>query len=96
MKVAGYRPLEKHRVEVVNENKALEELILRQIDTLMAMHDLNPDPRWIALAKTHLEIGFMALNRSVFQPERIGGELDVDMVNQLLTLAWSEPDKDQI
>ncbi|MCK9361742.1 hypothetical protein M0Q28_06000 [Patescibacteria group bacterium] len=31
----------------------------------------STDPRWLAVAKTHFQEGFMALNRSVFQPQRI-------------------------
>lgn len=30
------------------------------------------DPRWVAIARTHFQEGFMALNRAVFQPQRIG------------------------
>jgi len=29
------------------------------------------DPRWLAIARTHFQEGFMALNRAVFQPTRI-------------------------
>ena len=29
------------------------------------------DQRWIAIARTHFNEGFMALNRAVFQPQRI-------------------------
>lgn len=29
------------------------------------------DQRWIAVARTHFQEGFMALNRAVFQPQRI-------------------------
>lgn len=29
------------------------------------------DQRWIAIARTHFQEGFMALNRAVFQPQRI-------------------------
>ena len=29
------------------------------------------DPRWAAIARTHFQEGFMALNRAVFQPQRI-------------------------
>lgn len=32
---------------------------------------LATDPRWLAVAKTHFQEGFMALNRAVFQPQRI-------------------------
>ncbi len=29
------------------------------------------DKRWLALAKTQIEQGFMAMNRAVFQPGRV-------------------------
>lgn len=29
------------------------------------------DQRWLAVARTHFQEGFMALNRAVFQPQRI-------------------------
>jgi hypothetical protein len=34
---------------------------------------MNPevDRRWLSIAKTHFEQGFMALNRSIFKPQRI-------------------------
>lgn len=32
---------------------------------------LGHDPRWLAIARTHIQEGFMALNRAVFQPQRI-------------------------
>lgn len=31
----------------------------------------DADKRWIAVARTHFQEGFMALNRAVFQPQRI-------------------------
>lgn len=32
---------------------------------------LANDPRWLAIARTHVQEAFMALNRAVFQPQRI-------------------------
>lgn len=29
------------------------------------------DKRWLAIARTHIEQGFMAMNRSIFNPERV-------------------------
>jgi hypothetical protein len=31
----------------------------------------NIDKRWLLVARTQLEQGFMALNRAIFQPQRI-------------------------
>jgi hypothetical protein len=31
----------------------------------------HTDRRWAAIARTHIEEGFMSLNRAVFRPERV-------------------------
>ena len=36
--------------------------------------DNEIDQRWLAIARTNIEQGFMALNRAIFRPERV--ELD--------------------
>lgn len=59
----------------VNQNKILEEKVLRQIDDIKSTNS-NVDLRWIAEAKTHIETGFMCLNRGIFQPTRIDGPLE--------------------
>jgi hypothetical protein len=67
--VAGYTAQSNKAVATVNYHKAMEERILRQIDALAQQG--AGDPRWRAIARTHIEEGFMALNRSVFNPQRI-------------------------
>lgn len=67
--VAGYRPQSTTNVDLVNENKALEEKTLRQMDALARLEGV--DKRWLAIARTHIETGFMAANRAVFRPRRI-------------------------
>jgi hypothetical protein len=66
--VQGYQPQSDEKVGTVNINKTLEELILRQLDRLQS--DPDTDKRWVAIARTQLEQGFMAMNRSVFKPGR--------------------------
>lgn len=68
--VAGYKPQSEEKVALGNENKALEERVLRQMDQLAALPAGTVDPRWFSIARTQLEQGFMALNRSIFQPGR--------------------------
>jgi hypothetical protein len=68
--VAGYKPQSEEKVALVNENKALEEQILRQMDRLVAMPAGTVDPRWFSIGRTAIEQGFMAVNRAVFQPGR--------------------------
>ncbi len=63
---------QKELEERVLRQKELEERVLRQIDAVMrAAPEVGWDPRWAALARTHIEQGFMALNRAIFRPERI-------------------------
>ena len=77
--IAGYRKLEPEMIEMANKNKLIEELALRQLDLHVRKHySQEIDQRWVEIARTKLQEGFMALNRSVFQPTRIEGEIDVN------------------
>jgi hypothetical protein len=69
MPVAGYTAQIDENVQMVNLNKRDEEMLLRSLDA----YAMNPevDRRWLSIAKTHFEQGFMALNRSIFKPQRI-------------------------
>jgi hypothetical protein len=66
--VTGYRKHTQQEVDVVNTNKGMENdlgLWLKQLRTDVP----DADPRWLALARTHFQEGFMALNRAVFRPD---------------------------
>ncbi len=65
--VQGYKPQSEGKVALVNTNKELEERVLRQLDSLEAS---GVDKRWLAIGRTAIENGFMAVNRAVFQPGR--------------------------
>ncbi|WP_411037632.1 hypothetical protein [Shinella sp. BYT-45] len=67
--VAGYRPQNDGRVQLVNVSKDLEERLLRFLDVLAG--DPEVDKRWLAIGRTSIEQGFMAVNRAVFKPSRI-------------------------
>lgn len=82
--VHGYQPQSDDKVALVNRFKEMEERLLRELDALKpvdvhgnglsphAVERLSPyDQRWTAIARTHFQEGFMALNRAVFQPARI-------------------------
>lgn len=58
----------------VNENKVLEEKVLRQLDILLN-GGVKYDQRCIALGRTKIQEAFMWINRGIFQPTRIDGEL---------------------
>jgi len=67
--VAGYTTQSQERVDLVNSFKATEERILRELDALAQRED-QIDKRWLAIGRTQLEQAFMAINRSIFQPQR--------------------------
>ena len=67
--VAGYRPQTSVAVETVNIHKDMEERLLRHMDLLKVDPDI--DQHWLAIGRTHLELGWMAINRSVFRPSRV-------------------------
>ncbi|USN16775.1 hypothetical protein STRZYGA_00540 [Brevundimonas phage vB_BpoS-Strzyga] len=74
--VAGYQKQSQEAVDLVNENKEAEERLLRLIDDLGNGRSSTgelfaADPRWLAIARTDLERGFMALNRAIFKPARV-------------------------
>lgn len=67
--VAGYRPQTNTNVDLVNRNKEIEERVLRILDELRELPEI--DGRWLAIGRTQIEQGFMAVNRSVFKPGRV-------------------------
>lgn len=67
--VAGYQPQSAAAVDLVNANKRTEEEILRILDAMSGVAEF--DQRWLAIARTQIEQGFMALNRAVFRPARV-------------------------
>lgn len=65
-KIKGYRDLSSEEIALMNDTKSKAEDIGKLIDVL----NENPsiDKRWLAIAKTDLQKGFMALVRSIAQP----------------------------
>lgn len=78
--VAGYKAQSSDTVDDVNHNKAIEERLLRQLDRYA--DDPAIDKRWLAIGRTHIEQGFMAVNRAIFQPARIDLPEDGPPINE--------------
>lgn len=75
--VQGYRPQAPEAVATVNASKEIEEHVLRLVDEIGDDATLAADKRWLSIGRTYLELGFMAVNRAVFKPERVVlGDLD--------------------
>lgn len=67
--ILGYTAVSHDKKETVNENKRIEEVILRRIEAIELQQGV--DKRSLAVAKTNIQDAFMWLNRAVFNPQRI-------------------------
>ncbi len=66
-KISGYRELEQPEIDLMNLIKEEGKAIGVLVDRLRKNPDL--DQRWVSIGATELQQGFMALVRSVAQPE---------------------------
>lgn len=66
-RITGYKQLTPDQTEVINEAKRIGQLAGNLVESLT--QDKSIDQRWLAIAKTDLQKGFMALVRSVAQPD---------------------------
>lgn len=67
--VKGYVSQSDQKIALVNENKILEERLLRQLDRMREMKSV--DQRMVSIAFTGIQEACMWMNRAVFQPTRI-------------------------
>lgn len=70
LKVHGYTAQSQAKQDLVNSYKILEERVLRALE-IENSAEISVDPRWRSIAITHIQQGFMAMNRAIFQPKRI-------------------------
>ena len=64
--IKGYRELTENEVKAINDIKGLGEVLGSVISQMES--DEIIDKRWLAIAKTDLQKGFMALTRSIAKP----------------------------
>lgn len=75
-KIKGYRDLSQEEIDLMNEGKALAEQCGEYILKLQNLSvpvpegsgEIEADKRWISIAQTHLQQGFMAAIRSIAKP----------------------------
>jgi hypothetical protein len=67
-KIKGYRNLSIADIDDTNAAKVLAEQV-GDLCKKFEMERPNVDKRWLAIAKTDLQKGFMALVRSIARPE---------------------------
>jgi len=66
-KIKGYRDLTQEEIDDMNEVKSFGEQIGKFVESLETRSET--DKRWLAIAKTDLQKGFMSLVRSIAKPE---------------------------
>lgn len=67
-KITGYRDLTQDEIDSMNIIKELGARLETQVES-MEMQGVMLDQRWVAIGKTHLQQGLMALVRAVAKPE---------------------------
>lgn len=65
-KITGYRDLSQEEVDLMNQAKQLADQVGDFVEVLQTTEGL--DQRWVSIAKTDLQKGFMSLVRGVAQP----------------------------
>lgn len=65
-KITGYRDLTQEEIDLMNRSKALASEVGDFIEYLSKTG--YEDKRWLAIAKTDLQKGFMSLTRSIAKP----------------------------
>lgn len=63
--ITGHRQLSQAEIDNINNSKAFANQVGEFIETLEKSNDV--DKRWLAIAKTDLQKGFMSLVRSIAQ-----------------------------
>ena len=67
--VKGYRKLTTEQSDAINEIKKIENEVGRALSRLQGTTEFPIDQRFISIGRTNLQQGFMALVRSIAQPE---------------------------
>jgi hypothetical protein len=71
--ITGYRDLSQAEIDLMNEGKALAEQVGQYVEKLERARfatnaSQEPDKRWLAIGRTDLQKGFMAVIRSIAKP----------------------------
>lgn len=67
LSITGYRALTEDEIKEINEIKAIAQTVGTMVDNLQTFPDV--DGRWLAIARTDLQKGFMSLVRAIAKPE---------------------------
>ena len=68
-KIIGYRELSEEEIARMNQIKALGKQFQELVERFEMEGSSWADPRWVAIGRTHLQQGLMALTRAVAKPD---------------------------
>ena len=64
--IKGYRDLTEEEIEIMNEAKELSIKVGELVELIDSIS--STDKRWVSIARTDLQKGFMSLIRGIAQP----------------------------
>ena len=64
--IKGYRDLTEEEIEIMNEAKEVSVKVGELVDLIDSIS--STDKRWVSIARTDLQKGFMSLIRGIAQP----------------------------
>jgi len=67
--IKGYRDLSQYEIDLMNAAKEKSASTGSFIEELEKIESVGIDKRWLAIAKTDLQKGFMSLVRAIARPE---------------------------
>ncbi len=69
--IKGYKKLTAEDLHHLNGVKELEKIVLQHLKRLGSVENYSVDKRWLSIARTNMEQGFMAACRAIAQPETV-------------------------
>lgn len=93
--IKGYRQVSPEHIRILNLMKAQEERVLRFMDAIKEQGPavgLEMDPRLAAVARTQLELGFLAFGKAIMRPNRLTDEELFAIDATVVTEAPAEPE----
>lgn len=66
-RITGNRALAQAEIEAINRIRAVSHEVGQMIESLQGFEGL--DQRWVSIGKTQVQLGLMALERGVAQPD---------------------------
>lgn len=68
-KIKSYRELTQEEIDMMNRIKDIETEVAKIVNEMLNDDGSDFDQRWIRVARTDIQKGFMSLVRSVAKPE---------------------------